>query len=82
MMIEYTSLQLPRIEEKFDRHNVLLFSHMSSLNLDKIRFMRRSAVCFLGLRGGTVGNERPGSCYKEGASFPSFYFYSCVNAEM
>lgn len=27
MMIEYTSLQLPRIEEKFGRHNVLLFSH-------------------------------------------------------
>lgn len=47
MVMEYTSLCLPRIEDKFASHNTLLFSHMSSLNLDKICFMMRSAAgCF------------------------------------
>lgn len=40
MVMEYTSLQLPRIEDKFDSHNAVLFSDMSSVNLDKVRFMR------------------------------------------
>lgn len=47
VVMEYTSLMLLRIDDKFGSYNALLFSDMSSLNLDKIRFMRRSAaVCF------------------------------------
>lgn len=38
---EFASFQLLGVGDRFGNHNKLLFSDKSSLNLDKIRFMRR-----------------------------------------